>query len=74
MKETVRRRSQHDTDIGDKGNAAEQCVKGGEQLSCRAFDLYYRAHPAEDKRGIVNGIYPGDIIGYMVACNADEQA
>ena len=72
VKEPVDGRREDDTDIGDKDNAAEQGIKGGEEFANRRVDINHRPHTTQYHRRIVQGVQPPDICRIVITQYTDH--
>lgn len=73
MKKPVDGGCQHDTNISNKNDTAEKCIKRGKKLAKGVVDSHNGTHSAQDHTGIVQGIKPSYVRGIMIPQHTEQQ-
>ena len=73
MVHTMQCRRKYNANIGNENDPAEQRIEGGKYFSWNVMDLYYRSHPAQYHRGIVNRVKPICLSNKVIPKNTEEQ-
>lgn len=71
MQKTMRDGRKKNSNYAQKGNPAEQGIKGSKQLCAIGFHDVDRTHAGEDHTGIIEGIDPGKITKILISNSAE---
>lgn len=66
VKHPVHRWGKDDTDIGYKDHPAKKRIQGGKPFARIGFYFYHGTHTAQNHRGIMQGVKPGNIRRVMI--------
>lgn len=73
VKEAMDYRSEKDTRHNEEEDAGEERIERGEQLAPGGPQNVHRPHPAENHRGIEQGVDPRQPLDSMVAQDAEHE-